>query len=81
MVTQKEVITWKWLTPSASKPKTQKLRAPNKLDTTLQEDFFFAKEKKLGNLLGETDPSQGLLFLYYTQTLKTVLHFSCAITI
>lgn len=81
MATLKEIITWKYLTPSASKSKAQKLKlALNKLDTTLQEEFF-AEEKKLGNLLGETDLSQGLLLLYYTQTQKTTLHFSCAIAI
>lgn len=81
MAAQKEVFTWKCVTPSASKSKTQKsMLALNKLDTTLKEEFF-AKEKKLGNLLGETDLSQGSLFLYYTQTQNTLLHFSCAIAI
>lgn len=56
------------MTPSASKSKTQKLKpALNKLDTTLQEEFF-AKEKKLGNILGETDLSQGSIPLLHPDT-------------
>lgn len=53
----------------------QKVKTPNKPDTTCQEEFF-AKQARLGHLLGETDLYQGLLFLYYTQTRQTTLHFS-----
>lgn len=47
MAAQKEVITWKCLTPSASKSKTQKLKAPNKLDTTLQKEILL-RRRNLG---------------------------------
>lgn len=47
MAAQKEVITWKFLTPSASKSKTRKLKAPNKLDTTLQEEILL-RRRNLG---------------------------------
>lgn len=51
MSKQKVINSWK-LTPTDSEPKPQKVKTPNKLDMSCQEEFS-AKEKRLGNLLGE----------------------------
>lgn len=72
---QKVINSWKYLTFTDSVSKPPKVETPNKLDMTCQEKFF-AEEMRLGNLLGEYDLCYGLLFLYYTQTQKTTLHFS-----